>query len=304
MKFKNYLMLRIRVKSLLLLNTIIIGTLCVCFTTLNGDEVEDRKDAVEMGKKYRSPYTLPAGVGFVENENDKKKEESFYSNEWKEGEVANSVNGIFQSGKNTMASINGKWIKEGDQAGEEYVLEIRRDAVVLMGKDKETAEIAIQAAMTGHLVFSTLHTNDAPGAVSRLIDMGVEPFLIASSVIGVVAQRLVRSNCTRCTESYVPDGKMLRDIGLKDKIGTTFSKGVGCDHCRNTGYKGRFAIYEILVIDDIIRDLIISRETPHVIAKKAKETQNFRTLLIDGVDKVEKGLTSVEDVLSVATANS
>jgi len=184
---------------------------------------------------------------------------------------------------------------------------LRQDPdVVMIGemRDKETAEIAIQAAMTGHLVFSTLHTNDAPGAVSRLIDMGVEPFLIASSVIGVVAQRLVRSNCTRCTESYVPDGKMLRDIGLKDKIGTTFSKGVGCDHCRNTGYKGRFAIYEILVIDDIIRDLIISRETPHVIAKKAKETQNFRTLLIDGVDKVEKGLTSVEDVLSVATANS
>ena len=184
---------------------------------------------------------------------------------------------------------------------------LRQDPdIVMIGemRDKETAEIAIQAAMTGHLVFSTLHTNDAPGAVSRLIDMGVEPFLIASSVIGVVAQRLVRSNCTRCTESYVPDGKMLRDIGLKDKIGTTFSKGVGCDHCRNTGYKGRFAIYEILVIDDIIRDLIISRETPHVIAKKAKETQNFRTLLIDGVDKVEKGLTSVEDVLSVATANS
>lgn len=148
MKFKNYLMLRIRVKSLLLLNTIIIGTLCVCFTTLNGDEVEDRKDAVEMGKKYRSPYTLPAGVGFVENEKDKKKEESFYSNEWKEGEVANSVNGIFQSGKNTMASINGIWIKEGDQAGEEYVLEIRRDAVVLMGKGKEKRELPVQETVT------------------------------------------------------------------------------------------------------------------------------------------------------------
>lgn len=182
---------------------------------------------------------------------------------------------------------------------------LRQDPdVVMIGemRDYETAEIAIQAAMTGHLVFSTLHTNDAPGAVSRLIDMGVEPFLIASSVIGVVAQRLVRGNCTRCTESYVPHGKMLRDIGLQDKIGTTFSKGRGCDYCRNTGYKGRVGLYEILVIDDQIRDLVIKRETPHVIAKVAKETQNFKTLVMDGVGKVEKGLTSVEEVLSVATA--
>ncbi len=148
MKFKNYIMLRIRAKGLLLLNTIIIGILCVCFSTLNGDEAEDRKDAVELGKIYRSPYTLPAGVGFVESEKDKKKDESFYSSEWKEGEVANRVNGIFQSGTNTMASINGKWVKEGGQAGEEYVLEIRRDVVVLMGKDKEKRELPVQETVT------------------------------------------------------------------------------------------------------------------------------------------------------------
>ena len=169
-------------------------------------------------------------------------------------------------------------------------------------RDHETAEIAIQAAMTGHLVFSTLHTNDSPGAVSRLIDMGVEPFLIASSVVGIVAQRLVRGNCKHCTEDYVPDEKLLRNIGLHDKTGVTFSKGKGCDYCRNTGYKGRVGLYEILVIDDIVRNLILNRETPHVIAKKAKETQNFKTLVEDGVGKVEKGLTSVEEVLSVATA--
>ncbi|ODS33265.1 MAG: type IV fimbrial assembly protein [Candidatus Scalindua rubra] len=182
---------------------------------------------------------------------------------------------------------------------------LRQDPdIVMIGemRDQETAEIAIQAAMTGHLVFSTLHTNDAPGAVSRLIDMGVEPFLIASSVIGIVAQRLVRGNCKHCTENYVPNEKLLRDIGLQDKTGITFSKGKGCDYCRNTGYKGRVGLYEILVIDDIVRDLIINRETPHVIAKKAKETQNFKTLVVDGVGKVEKGLTSVEEVLAVATA--
>jgi type IV pilus assembly protein PilB len=183
---------------------------------------------------------------------------------------------------------------------------LRQDPdIVMIGemRDRETAEIAVQAAMTGHLVFSTLHTNDAPGAVSRLIDMGVEPFLIASSVIGVVAQRLVRGNCKHCTENYVPDEKLLKTIGLQDQSNIKFSKGKGCEYCRNSGYKGRLGLYEILVIDDKVRDLIIKRETPYVIAKMAKETQNFKTLVVDGVDKVEKGLTSVEEVLTVATTS-
>jgi type IV pilus assembly protein PilB len=182
---------------------------------------------------------------------------------------------------------------------------LRQDPdVIMIGemRDRETAEIAIQAAMTGHLVFSTLHTNDAPGAISRLIDMGIEPFLIASSVIGIVAQRLVRSNCKHCTETYVPGEKLLKGVGLQDKADITFSKGKGCDHCRKTGYKGRIGLYETLTIDDKIRDLIIKQETPYVIAKAARETQDFKTLVDDGVDKVEKGLTSVEEVLTVASA--
>jgi type IV pilus assembly protein PilB len=182
---------------------------------------------------------------------------------------------------------------------------LRQDPdVVMIGemRDRETAEIAVQAAMTGHLVFSTLHTNDAPGAVSRLIDMGVEPFLIASSIIGVVAQRLIRANCKHCTENYVPNEKLLKRVGLQDQSNITFSKGKGCDYCRNSGYKGRVGIYEILVMDNTIRDLIINRETPHVIAKVAKETQGFKTLVDDGVEKVKNGLTSVEEVLSVASA--
>jgi type IV pilus assembly protein PilB len=182
---------------------------------------------------------------------------------------------------------------------------LRQDPdVIMIGemRDRETAEIAIQAAMTGHLVFSTLHTNDSPGAVSRLIDMGVEPFLIASSVIGVVAQRLIRANCKHCTESYVPNDKLLKSIGLQDRSNITFAKGRGCDHCRDSGYKGRVGLYEMLVMDNTLRDLIINRETPHVIAKVARETQNFKTLVDDGVDKVRNGLTSVEQVLTVATA--
>ncbi len=182
---------------------------------------------------------------------------------------------------------------------------LRQDPdVIMIGemRDRETAEIAIQAAMTGHLVFSTLHTNDAPGAISRLIDMGIEPFLIASSVIGIVAQRLVRANCTHCTETYVPGEKLLMSAGLNDKADITFSKGKGCERCRESGYKGRIGLYETLIVDDKIRDLIIKQETPHVIAKTAGEAQGFKTLIDDGLDKVENGLTSLEEVLTVASS--
>lgn len=182
---------------------------------------------------------------------------------------------------------------------------LRQDPdIIMIGemRDRETAEIAIQAAMTGHLVFSTLHTNDAPGAISRLIDMGIEPFLIASSVIGIVAQRLVRANCKHCTETYVPGEKLLKGAGLQDKTDITFSKGKGCDYCRETGYKGRIGLYETLIVDDKIRDLIIKQETSHVIAKVAKETQGFKRLVDDGIDKVEDGLTSLEEVFTVASS--
>ncbi|GAX61075.1 type II secretory system protein [Candidatus Scalindua japonica] len=182
---------------------------------------------------------------------------------------------------------------------------LRQDPdVIMIGemRDRETAEIAIQAAMTGHLVFSTLHTNDAPGAISRLIDMGVEPFLIASSVIGIVAQRLVRANCKYCTETYVPDEKLLTGARLHDKTDITFSKGKGCERCRKSGYKGRLGLYETLAVDNQIRDLIIRQETPHVIAKSARETQGFKSLVDDGIDKVENGLTSLEEVFTVASS--
>ena len=182
---------------------------------------------------------------------------------------------------------------------------LRQDPdVIMIGemRDRETAEIAIQAAMTGHLVFSTLHTNDAPGAISRLIDMGIEPFLIASSVIGIVAQRLVRANCNHCTETYVPGEKLLKGAGLHDKTNITFSKGKGCERCRDSGYKGRLGLYESLVVDDKIRDLIIKQETPHVIAKLARETQDFKSLVDDGINKVENGLTSLEEVFTVASS--
>ncbi len=182
---------------------------------------------------------------------------------------------------------------------------LRQDPdVIMIGemRDRETAEIAIQAAMTGHLVFSTLHTNDAPGAISRLIDMGIEPFLIASSVIGIVAQRLVRANCSHCTETYVPGERLLKGAGIQDRTNITFSKGKGCEHCRDSGYKGRLGLYETLAVDNTIRCLIIKQETPHVIAKSARETQSFKSLVDDGINKVTNGLTSLEEVLTVASS--
>ncbi len=181
---------------------------------------------------------------------------------------------------------------------------LRQDPdIIMIGemRDFETAEIAIQAALTGHLVFSTLHTNDAPGAVTRMIDMGVEPFLVSSSVIGVLAQRLVRTICLNCKEKYEPTDEELEDIGLSSRgqrLKITFYRGKGCAKCKNTGYKGRLGIYELMIIDDDIRRLIIGRTAAEEIRKKAVAA-GMITMMNDGIEKIRIGLTTVEEVLRV-----
>jgi general secretion pathway protein E len=180
---------------------------------------------------------------------------------------------------------------------------LRQDPdVILIGeiRDRETAEIAIQASLTGHLVFSTLHTNDAASAFTRLIDMGVEPFLIASSLIAAVAQRLVRCVCPSCRQAYTPSPQELKVLRI-DKIEPTdtfFRAGTGCPTCLNTGYSGRNAIYEMLVVTDEIRELIMARANSNVIKKVAME-RGMRTLRQDGVLKVRKGITTSEEVMRV-----
>jgi general secretion pathway protein E len=180
---------------------------------------------------------------------------------------------------------------------------LRQDPdVVLIGeiRDRETAEIAIQASLTGHLVFSTLHTNDAASAFTRLIDMGVEPFLIASSLIAAVAQRLVRCVCPSCRQAYTPSPQELKVLRI-DKIEPTdtfFKTGPGCPTCLNTGYSGRNAIYEMLLVTDEIRELIMARANANVIKKVAME-RGMRTLRQDGVLKVRKGITTSEEVMRV-----
>ncbi len=180
---------------------------------------------------------------------------------------------------------------------------LRQDPnVIMVGeiRDLETAEIAIRAALTGHLVFSTLHTNDAPSAFTRLIDMGIEPFLVASSVEAVMAQRLVRTICPKCKTEQKVERDYLQRIGFpEDEIDTTkFWKGAGCEECRQLGYQGRMGIYELLFMDEDIRPLILSRAASSTIAQKAMEN-GMRTLRNDGWKKVRAGETTIEEVLRV-----
>jgi type II secretion system protein E len=180
---------------------------------------------------------------------------------------------------------------------------LRQDPnVIMVGeiRDLETAEIAIRAALTGHLVFSTLHTNDAPSAFTRLIDMGIEPFLVASSVEAVMAQRLVRTICPVCKTEQKVEKDYLRRIGFPEQeIDTAhFWKGAGCEDCRQLGYQGRTGIYELLLLNEAVRPLILSRAAASTIAQTAID-QGMRTLRVDGWRKVRASVTTIEEVLRV-----
>ena len=172
--------------------------------------------------------------------------------------------------------------------------------VIMLGeiRDLETATIAINASLTGHLVFSTLHTNDAPSAVTRLIDIGVKPFLVASSTRALMAQRLVRKVCRKCSAPYVPEEAELRALNIDpNNVGNaTFMKGKGCGDCSKTGYRGRFGIFEIFVIDDEARKLIYEKVPSSVLRSRARE-MGMRTLREDGARKVLAGLTTPEEVI-------
>jgi len=171
--------------------------------------------------------------------------------------------------------------------------------VILVGeiRDLETAEVAINASLTGHLVFSTLHTNDAVTSTTRLLDMGVEPFLVSSSISGVLAQRLVRRICNACKEEYVPDPKEL-PADFKLDRGQKLIKGKGCRECRNSGYRGRLGIYELLMISDEIREMIVQRRSATDMLAVARK-QGLKLMRDDGWTKVIKGMTTVEEVVRV-----
>jgi general secretion pathway protein E/type IV pilus assembly protein PilB len=172
--------------------------------------------------------------------------------------------------------------------------------VIMLGeiRDLETATIAINASLTGHLVFSTLHTNDAPSAVTRLIDIGVKPFLVASSTRCLMAQRLVRKVCKRCGQSFTPTEHELRSLNIDTTKASaaTFKKGRGCSECNKTGYRGRMGIFEVFVIDDEVRKLIYDKVSASVLRARARE-MGMRTLREDGTRKVLAGITTPDEVI-------
>jgi type IV pilus assembly protein PilB len=170
-------------------------------------------------------------------------------------------------------------------------------------RDKETAKIAIEAALTGHLVFTTLHTNDAPGAVMRLQEMGIEPFLISSSTIGIIAQRLLRRICPNCKYEYIPDKQTLEFLGIKPDIAASsqndkYYSGKGCEKCNGTGYKGRIGTYEVMKINDNLRNLI-AKGANTAILRYAAQQSNMRTLVEYSLNLAKEGLTTLDEVIRV-----
>jgi type IV pilus assembly protein PilB len=174
--------------------------------------------------------------------------------------------------------------------------------IILIGeiRDRETAMIAVESALTGHLVLSSLHTNDAPSAISRLTEMEVETFLVASAVDVVVAQRLARLLCEKCREAHVPNPEELREAGIdvSRHEGGQFFRAVGCTACSNTGYRGRFGLYEVMPMTEEIERLTVERASSNAIREVAID-QGMRTLREDGLDKAAAGLTSIEEIARV-----
>jgi type IV pilus assembly protein PilB len=175
--------------------------------------------------------------------------------------------------------------------------------IILVGemRDAETVSMGIQASLTGHLVFSTLHTNDAPSAITRMIDMGVPSYLVASSVVAIVAQRLVRTICSKCKARYTPPESTIRELGItpEELAGANFMKGKGCNTCQKTGFKGRIGIYELLVINNKIREMIFKNQSSTEIRKYAMQN-GMDTLFRDGIRKVLSGVTTFEEVYRIA----
>lgn len=177
---------------------------------------------------------------------------------------------------------------------------LRQDPdVIMVGeiRDAETAGISVQAALTGHRVFSTVHTNDAAGAITRLMDMGIEPFLVASVLLVSFAQRLVRTVCPNCAKPYQPPSSAIEYWGLQNRSDAQFQHGAGCFNCMHTGYRGRTGIYEILVIDEMIQEMILNRNSAHEITLAAKQAGKLITLKESASQKIMSGITTLEEAM-------
>jgi type IV pilus assembly protein PilB len=170
-------------------------------------------------------------------------------------------------------------------------------------RDEETARVSVQAALTGHLVLATLHTNDAPGTVARLLDMNIEPYLLSGALIGVVAQRLVRTVCKACATRYHPSERVLADAGLGSMTARAFTRGAGCDQCHNSGLRGRLGLYEVMEVNDAIRQMI-HRSAPSHEIRATLRTLGWSSLREEGVRLAKEGRTSLEEVLRATHIDS
>jgi type IV pilus assembly protein PilB len=268
-------------------------------------KLEELGFQVDTLKKFKELIYKPYGIILVTGPTGSGKTTTLYAvlntiNDLKkniitlEDPVEYTIERIHQSQVNVRAGLTFA-------TGLRSIVRLDPD-IIMIGeiRDKETADIAIHSSLTGHLVFSTLHTNDAPSAATRLIDIGVEPYLVASSLAGVLAQRLVRKLCPKCKKEYKPSEEELSVTSHKSQVTSQprFYKPAGCKDCRNTGYKGRTGIFELLIPDNGIRELIIKKAPAHQI-KDAACKQDMQTLRQDGFEKVVQGITSLSEVLSV-----
>ena len=253
--------------------------------------------------KFESLITLPHGIILVTGPTGSGKTTTLYAVLGRINRPDRKLITVEEPVEYQLTGINQAQVKpEIGLTFAKILREMLRQApdIIMVGeiRDTETAQIAVSAALTGHLVLSTLHTNDAPGAMTRLIDMGVPSFLVASSVQGVLAQRLVRKICSNCKEPYTPSSYELMEIGLPDTGGKKFFRGRGCHICSQTGYHGREAIFEILPVTDEIRELVIHNAPSAEIRQKAREL-GMKTLREDGWEKVFSGETTVTEVARV-----
>ncbi|MEZ5931993.1 MAG: type II secretion system ATPase GspE [Alphaproteobacteria bacterium] len=254
-------------------------------------------------KAYRSAIERPNGIVLVTGPTGSGKTTTLYTSLDEINGVERKILTVEDPIEYQLAGINQVQIKPQIGLTFAHVLRamLRHDPdVIMVGeiRDLETAEIAIQAALTGHLVFSTLHTNNAAGTLMRLMDMGVETYLMASTLNAVVAQRLVRKLCTTCREEFEPLPEMLEQLGLELWQVKKTWRAVGCEACRQTGYRGRLSINEVMVMTDAIRQAVLGGTDAHALHRIACES-GMRPMFQDGIDKVKAGVTTVEEVLRV-----
>jgi type IV pilus assembly protein PilB len=260
----------------------------------------------EALQRYRLLYQKPQGIILICGPTGSGKTTTLYATLEELNQPESNLVSIEDPVELQLAGMNQ--VQVNTKAGLTFATALRAilrqdPNIIMVGeiRDAETADAAVRAAMTGHLVFSTLHTNDAAGAVARLLDLGVPPFLVATTLLGVVAQRLVRLVCRECRQPYLPTEHTVEALLLQGELekNQSFVKGGGCDACGRTGYRGRQAIYEVMSVTPRLRQLIQARAAAYEIAAAARE-EGMQTMSEDGVAKAATGLTSLSEVARVA----